>query len=522
MNRRVFISKTLTGAALSTVGASLSACHRTQNRDQSENPRCEPVDSHYYRMFPQLARPPSTPGSTLENRLEELGRLMIEDDQAADGSMSTGYTYLGQFIDHDLTFDITPLALAQPCAESIVNYRSPFLDLDHVYGGGPTVSKFLYRTNASERDKERFLIGPDASKGLEYDLPRNREGVALVGDPRNDENLILAQLHVGFLKFHNRVLDELEKGSGSLIQSAGPAGATLFEQARRLVTWHYQYLVIHDFLSQLLDPKVYEGLEPERTPPTPNAFNSFRIPIEFSAAAFRFGHSMVRDKYPYNKAHREISLNELLARTGAGVGAGGGEIPVLPSDWKINWCKFFWIDQMPRSSRGINTTIANGLHSLEHPTLKLFNARTSDESQRPSATGQISPERVLPVRTLWRSARMGLPSGQDAARAMGLKPINDNDIAPDNAPHTRVLRAYGFDKDTPLWYYILKEAEMGNGERLGPVGSRIVANVIVGAVRADPNSYLSVHPAWKPGLPTASNDEIGKILLFADPELCEV
>ena len=115
---------------------------------------------------------------------------------------------------------------------------------------------------------------------------------------------------------------------------------------------------------------------------------------------------------------------------------------------------------------------------------------------------------------------MGLPSGQDVARAMGLKPVNNDDIAPDNEPHTETLRCYGFDKDTPLWYYILKEAELkqvGNGQRLGPVGSRIVANVIVGALRADPNSYLSVDPTWKPATLTK---DIGRILFFANPGLC--
>jgi hypothetical protein len=110
---------------------------------------------------------------------------------------------------------------------------------------------------------------------------------------------------------------------------------------------------------------------------------------------------------------------------------------------------------------------------------------------------------------------MGLPSGQDVARAMGLKPLSNEDLAPDNGSHTETLRYYGFDTDTPLWYYILKEAKLrGDGQCLGPVGSRIVANVIVGALRADPNSYLSVDPAWKPAAPI---EGIGEILFFVDP-----
>ncbi|HVF72869.1 MAG TPA: heme peroxidase family protein [Chthoniobacterales bacterium] len=440
---------------------------------------------------------------------------MTDDDHRPDGKVTAGYTYLGQFIDHDLTFDVTPLARAHQCAESVVNHRSPRLDLDQLYGGGPTVSPFLYHNNPRDRGKERFLIGPDAKNRLEYDLPRNREGIALVGDPRNDENLIIAQLHVAFLKFHNCVMNELAKGARSSIPNAGPAGATLFEQTRRLVTWHYQYLVIKDFLFELLDPDVYNGLELDGPPPVRSNSTSFRIPIEFSAAAYRFGHSMVRNTYPINKDHLNVPLSDLLNYTGT----GGGAAPILPPEWKIEWDRLFIIDKpFPRLSRAIDTKIANGLHSLGPQTVKVFNAPAAAKPP-PSKSGEIPPEYVLPVRTLWRSARMGLPSGQDVARALGLVPLNSYDIAPDNGPHTETLRCYVFDKDTPLWYYVLKEAELpevAKGRHLGPVGSRIVANVIMAALRTDPSSYLTVDPSWQPALPTKGEDQIAKILRFID------
>ncbi len=170
--------------------------------------------SYYTRMFPQLARPPSTPDSILEKGLEQLGRIMTDDntDRKQNGMLPAGYTYLSQFIDHDLTLDITPLGSAHACVERIPNFRSPFLDLDQLYGGGPSISPFLYRNDYSSHGKERFVIGPNKKKGLEYDLPRNHEGIALVGDARDDENLIVAQLHVVFLMYHNRVLEELRKG----------------------------------------------------------------------------------------------------------------------------------------------------------------------------------------------------------------------------------------------------------------------------------------------------------------------
>src|SRR5262249_26889016 len=149
-------------------------------------------------------------------------------------------------------------------------------------------------------------------------LPRNSKGIALTGDPRQDENLIIAQLHVGFLKFHNCVMEELDKGDKGKFHSVGPAGATRFEQARRLVTWHYQYAVLHEFLSALIDQKVLKDLQEKSTGPT-DATQPLQIPIEFSAAAFRFGHSMVRDVYnSYNQYHENVSLPCLLALTGSG------------------------------------------------------------------------------------------------------------------------------------------------------------------------------------------------------------
>jgi Animal haem peroxidase len=464
--------------------------------------------SHYTRMFPQLARTPSKPNSKLEHGLEELGRLMIDDGKSPEGTLPVGYTYLGQFIDHDLTLDLTALNDAHPCVGQIPNFRSPLLDLDQLYGGGPNLSPFLYRNEHRDRGEERFLIGPDRKNGLEYDLPRNSEGIALVGDARDDENLIIAQLHVAFLKYHNCLIDELKKGSGSSIQSAGPAGATLFEQARRLVTWHYQYLVINEFLAALIDPNVFASLQLEQIVPALSKFGPFRISIEFSAAAFRFGHSMVRNEYPFNTAHEVVALEDLLAHTGI----GGQARPFLPPDWVIDWPRFFIINRPPKPARKIDTKIASALHRLEHPTLKLFSAARPGADDTPA-------DKVLPVRTLWRGARMGLPSGQDVAKALHLKPLEPDEIAPDNGLHTKTLRSYGFDKNTPLWYYILKEAELRqNGIRLGLVGSRIVADVILGAVHEDPSSYLSVDPAWKPALPMESPDEMGKILKWVNAQ----
>jgi hypothetical protein len=491
-------------------------------------------------MFPQLERAPSRRKSKLEQGLECLGKRMKrgEGDEAADREMIyAGYTYLGQFIDHDLTFDTTPLARAQPHVESIVNHRSPFLDLDQLYGGGPTASPYLYHSDPQDRGKERFLIGKtiglDGKPGPEDDLPRNSEGIALTGDPRDDENLIVAQLHVAFLKFHNRVIQELKRGRKSELESAGPVGESIFEQARRLVIWHYQYIVLNEFLRYLINEDVFENVN--RVDPSRLSVRSggFSIPIEFSAAAFRFGHAMVRDSYLYTLQHDNVQLLCLLALTGNGSkelarndGPCSKENPPLRredvpfnlrSDWAIEWEHFFELGSAAlNNARKFSTRLAVGLHYLPPQTVKLFNVPVRPSRDQTTSTQPEPVEKVLalPVRTLLRGARMGLPSGQDIAKVLSIpNAITTQELA--EGVDGDVLHSYGFDQDTPLWYYILREAELrGKGMRLGPVGSRIVADVISGALYADPDSYLSLDPTWTPKLPGASQDTINRILEF--------
>lgn len=480
----------------------------------------------YSRLFPQLAEAP--PSSTIEKGLEELGRKMKNDGEKDNGDVTAGYTYLGQFIDHDLTLDITPLLDAHPEVEEIPNFRTQFLDLDHVYAGGPNVSPFLYEMS-NPPGHERFLIGMTGKAKSRRkdghqeelgsspdDLPRNARGIALVGDPRQDENLVIAQLHVAFLKFHNLVLEALEKGS---IADAGPPNGTLFEKARRLVTWNYQYVVFHDFLEKLLEAAVYKSLK-EKIAKRARPLASFRLPVEFSCAAFRFGHSMVRDFYVINDDHQKVDLLCLLALTGVGsqtipCGTSVAAPFVLPADWRVEWQRFFLRPPAKpffNAAQKINTKIANGLHNLHPETVALFSAAV------PNQTKQLtSPEDVLPVRTLLRGARMGLPLGQRVAQAFGLEPLNsDTQIAPPDGPHTEVLRQYGFHRKTPLWYYVLKEAELANpsGTRLGPVGSRLVGDVIVSSLQADPCSFISLNSGWEPVLGGDPARKMSDILHF--------
>jgi hypothetical protein len=457
------------------------------------------------RLFPHLdpLRPPPS-------ALIALGRAMREDaagdPQGDNPEVPAGYTYLGQLIDHDITFDTTPITETVIDPLAVDNFRSPKLDLDCVYGLGPDVQPFLY-SRASGRTK--FLIGRnrpsrDVSPNLiipahDNDLPRSApggllvgepmpptggEGFALIGDPRNDENLVVAQLHLAFLKLHNVVVDRLT--------AAGVPPDRVFMEARRTVTWHYQWIVLHDFLRRVIDPAVLRTvLDGGRRF---FLFGEYAfIPVEFSAAAYRLGHSMVRAEYSYNRVFNPGPIHlgtATLARLFQFTGQSGQEVPV-PSNWIIDWRRFF--DGLPKvpgfdthfnRSRRLDPFVTGALHDLPLP--------------------DTEPDlRSLPVRNLLRGASLGLPSGQAIARRMRLPALTPADVA--TGPDGRVAREQGLDQESPLWFYVLKEAQkLEGGLRLGPVGSTILAEVFVGLLQGDPASFLYRDPAWTPTLPGAT------------------
>jgi Animal haem peroxidase len=476
----------------------------------------------YTRMFPNLKPAPSASPQDVEKGLRELGEAMIEENRPQPGmeenrpsAPPAGYTYLGQFIDHDLTLDLTPLSHAgdnTDNVEQIQNFRTPYLDLDQLYGGGPNLSPFLYHADPdpAKRGKERFLIGKTTG-GRAEDLPRNPEGIALAGDPRQDENLILAQLHVAFLKLHNLIISSRKKMDASTYYKR--EGDSDFAIAQRVVRWHYQWIVRHDYLKTIVCDSIAKKLEDmenvKRAAPPLN----FKIPVEFSMAAFRFGHSMVRNRYDsINHAQKDVTLETLLSLTGAqGLTPPRGQPnTVLPDEWRVCWNRFFEIPPLTawiNRAETIDTKIAGTLHHLDEPHLKQFSARVVGEAVEPS----------LPVRSLLRGFRAGLPSGEQVAaevarRIPGIRVLKEREII--DGPHKDILKnpKYGFRNNTPLWYYILKEAELEKlevkdgkfeyGFSLGPVGSYIVADTIIGALVADRESYVwsAGYPGWQPTL----------------------
>ena len=474
--------------------------------------RAEPK-GFYSRLFPKPAHPIAP---DQEEGLVALGTAMRYGvEREGTHTPRVGFTYFGQFLGHDLTHDPTPLAGPYAEPEKTPNFRTALFDLDHVYGGGPEKSPYLYE---GETGAETFKIGTTVPEGYPRDLPV-RHGRVLIGDledTRNLDNLILRQLHVLFLKFHNEAIRQLETNSALAAAAESRGGGSLFERARRLVCWHYQWIIRHDFLPRILYNSVWEHQE-DRVRRKPGS--SFSIPIEFSLAAFRFGHSMVRNAYRLNCRQKRVMIGELMAL--------GQAASPIPDDYLIEWGTF--LDGLPTSgppasSNYIDSSLSGAMHGLTPATILLGNKL---ESTDPSN---------LPVRTLLRGARAQVPSGQEVAEAFSangkIKPsdrLATAQLISDTCDQSgTALRNAGLAENSPLFYYVLKEAEVkAQGRTLGPVGSHIVTEVIQGALEADPQSYLSVAgPHWEPPLwhfPGGSkrpiNSLIGIVRLVGDDKL---
>jgi hypothetical protein len=463
----------------------LAAIHGTSLRGLA--PGLGSGGGRFGRMFPLLPPAPEHPRALIDKLLVVMKGI---SSTGQNETIPAGYTYVGQFVDHDVTFDPNSRLAAASDPGTLVNFRTPRLDLDSVYGSGPADQPYLYDWGDPEPGA-RLLIGrsPGPTEGSTIDdLPRNRQGRALIGDPRNDVHLIIAQLHLLFIRFHNAVVERVRS-------EMGLSGPELFLEANRLVRWHYQWLVTHDYLRHVVGKALAKSIL--RTdlgwPVVDRRFFHFDrepyIPVEFSVAAFRFGHSMVRESYRVNDEEalsvidltdiRNVKIVPFLESADPDKHLAG--LRFLPPNLRILWKHFFPLtgDPVPKPSMKIDSSIAVRLSTLP---------------------AEFDPDRVLPLRNLLRGQALGLPAGLAVARTMGAQELTGEQLLPADETHnlepaerTALLDA------TPLWYYILREAsELANGERLGPVGGRIVAEVLVGLVEGDPQSYLRVSPPWTP------------------------
>lgn len=448
-------------------------------------------------MFPELAsnpagRLPDDPG--IGQKLIALASGMLEQGNHVgpdiDSTIPAAFTYFGQFIDHDMTLmdtpgdsgDLAATVVRHPDpAGAINNRRSGLLDLDSVYGTPAP---------PDPADPSRLLVGKVTRTGNRplgkddfNDLPRQgRSGnleedrAALTGDPRNDENLIVAQLHLAFLRAHNSIVGE---------------GAS-FDEARARLSQMYQSIVLTEYLPHIIGDALVDDIVANGGKWfSPASEDDLFMPIEFSLAAYRFGHSMVRGSYNINENFGETgkigkaTLHDLFTFTALsgdiGTGPGGG-FDTLPENWIVEWGNLLPVGDGNRYQRArlLDTRLA--------PPLKALRDVTGRELSQPIAA-------QLATRNLLRGFRFGLPSGQAVAARMGAPILSGDSLLAALPQGQRTLvKTLEFHERTPLWFYILAEAgdpKGGNGNRLGPVGGRIVGETIIGFIKFSPYSILS-------------------------------
>jgi hypothetical protein len=424
------------------------------------------------------------------NLLNQLGGMMGDSgrDVGADSNIPAGYTYFGQFVDHDITLDVSSDINNATDATSINNMRTPALDLDNIYGRGPALSPYLYEfpsSGPSTAIKLKLGTNTNTGKGgpstngggingmsvkTNADVPRVQgTNTAIIGDPRNDENLFVAQFQMAMLKFHNKVVD--------IVVASGFTG-DIFVEAKKIVTHHYQWAVVNDFLKRTCGASVVTNSLTSVAAPVGS---NFSMPVEFSVAAYRFGHSLIRERYWIN--HNFI--NEPLSSAFNFI--RNPNLPVL-SNWVVDFNAFFQTGvgvPVFNFARKIDSFLANGLESL------------------PGGSGIMA---MLAARNLRRGLAMGLPSGQATAIAMGITPLTSAQLTTAlPANEVALLNSNGgiLLNKTPLWYYILREASViSNGNTLGPLGAKIVADTFVRILKRDSESYLNKVGGFSPFLPS--------------------
>ncbi|GAA0395673.1 myeloperoxidase [Acrocarpospora corrugata] len=456
----------------------------------------------------------------------KLARAMTAAEAVQqDGRIGAGFTYLGQFVDHDFTMDRTAAALGEDVTiPELIQGRSPALDLDSLYGRGP---RFF------EPDGVRLRMGKTApAPGFDgrdgFDLPRrppvpDEPGSALIPDHRNDENLAVAQLHLTFIRFHNRVV--------GLLSDAGVPGAYLLEKARELVVKHYQWMLVTDHLPRIVNPDVvddvfingrrffegaYQGALPGDTP---------TMPVEFSVAAYRLGHSMIRSSYEWNSIFNtngadprritDASLDLLFSFSGTS-GFLTAENP-LPGSWVADFRRLFDFGEAGRDdlvvppqdfnlARRIDTVLADPLANLPTGSFGDPNVEVPEI------------EHNLAFRNLIRANMLKLASGQQMAELFDFHPLTDEQILDGNGGVSLDCLTPG-ERDallaaTPLWFYILREAELNDGV-LDGVGARIVAEVFHRCIEGSRHSIIR-DPSWRPSLgPDSHTFRMVDLLLYA-------
>lgn len=462
--------------------------HQSSHPDSfPSGPNYEP--GKYGRMFPQLdpwktdecSGDPNLYLKTLGNQNNDL----FFTEARKDSDMPAGYTYLGQFIAHDLSYDPTSVEDRQSDPYFLKNFRTPAFDLDSVYGGGPSCNTKLYESS----DKASFVLAKvettEQPKLQFYDLPRNAN-IAVVADSRNDENVLISQFQVAIMLLHNKFVEKIASSS---------SGVDVFKEARKLVTWYYQYVILHDYLPMIVGHEVPISTQNEcdSNPSCKNCKYINFIPVEFSTAAFRFGHSQIKFAYQFflgGKTNLKLFPD-----------------PRLKSKFYIDW-RIFFGDGLPLNSIEKTNLIKQNKKDkvFNAKKLKLGFAIIKNNKIRPQLSDSLrelkhwGEEINVITRDFLRGLKMELPSGQSIEKELGFLPLDWTILEKHlklNFPKN--LNLDKFKSNTPLIYYILAEAHLKKGgNSLGPVGGFIVKEVVLGLIKSDKNSYLNVQKDWIP------------------------
>jgi hypothetical protein len=487
--------------------------------------------------------PPSPPPR--RELLIRLGEAMSDGDGTDPGGddprIPAGYTYLGQFINHDLSRDDSAITFGAGIeVGELVQMRSPSLDLDSLYGQGPQDEPEFYSDGLHLKTGRTAAIDFPAGdtrtrQELDgFDLPRNAGGgnprsrrQAIIPDDRNDENLAIGQMHAAFIRLHNRVVEQ---------SGAAPGQPEAFSTVRAEVVKHYQWMIREDFLPRIIDRQVLEDV-------FQNGRRFFEVqggqetgpatmPIEFSVAAFRLGHSMVGPRYEWNAIFQTggpggpATLPDLFNFSGRSgtLSPDGQTFERLPSNWVADWRRLFELPgqlavprELTNRARRINTRVTDPLRRLPPGAVGGFSGELTEVQQS-----------NLAIRNLVRGAMVGLPSGQQMARLFGVEPLSTRDLLDGRGGVSGVPVRLVFNQSeraeflnaTPLWFYLLREAELHFG-RLGPVGSRIVAETIHRAMETSASSIVR-EPDWRPWLTGRPSFTMVDLLVYTfggDPAL---
>jgi hypothetical protein len=509
VTRRGFLSGIGAGAAGAAGTAILPPSTHAQSPQAFSPARPDRFSRIFNRLPPfaeatprvqQALRELGAPGGLLdagdplhEGPIRLITNPELSPNNRDNAAHTAGVTFFGQFLDHDMTFDATSRLGVPTPPEGSANARTPSFDLDSVYGGGPQTSLQLY--DPADRAKLKVESG-----GQFEDLPRQADGTAVIADPRNDENVMIAGLQVAMLRAHNRIVDMLRDdgddhrvaleaaASGSIAESFDSDRTRgVYERARQILCWHYQWIIVNEFLPAVVGSQLVRNILSQGPRFYTPASGEASIPVEFQGAVYRFGHSLVRPSYRANLAgdNGQPFFGMIFDPAGEGqpdpVDLRGG---ARARRRFIGWQTFFDFGggqtANVRPNKTLDTKISTPLFNLPLGAIASGDAPTA-----------------LPQRNLLRHLTWSIPSGQDIARAMDIQPLSSSQL--------RELAQYGVGlaQSTPLWYYVLKEAELAGGERLAGVGARIVAEVFIGLLKHDPASYFYQRD-WSPTLPRRS------------------